>query len=176
MGISNKNYNRIEMLYLFCWLYTAHRDFDLAKRIAKNKPLNWKQAESLSDFCNQIVKTKEVKPKEFISEENESSDNAIDKYLVLKDCIEQIKNRLGAKRKNELYKSVKAFYRKKCYCYQMDSFYTFLINGLFMYANKMISYNEFLNNYCFEVSLFTGKKSPIKLRYVIKMSKYILEF
>ena len=93
MKISNRNYNRIERLYLFCWLYTAHRDFDLAKRIAKNRPLNWKQAESLSDFCNQIVVTKETKPQEFISEENESSDNAIDKYLVLKDCIEQVKIR-----------------------------------------------------------------------------------
>ena len=70
MEISNRNYNRIESLYLFCWLYTAYRDFDLAKRIAKNKPLNWKQAESLSDFCNQIVVTKETKPQEFISEEN----------------------------------------------------------------------------------------------------------
>ena len=175
MEISNRNYNRIESLYLFCWLYTAYRDFDLAKRIAKNKPLNWKQAESLSDFCNQIVVTKETKPQEFISEENQSSDNAIDKYLVLKDCIEQVKLRLGAKGKNELYKSVKVFYRKKSYCYQMDSFYTFLINGLFMYANKMITFQDFLNNYCFEVSLFTGKKSPINLKYVIKMSNHILK-
>ncbi|MBP6456949.1 MAG: hypothetical protein KA275_09515 [Chitinophagaceae bacterium] len=175
MEISNRNYNRIERLYFFCWLYTAHRDFDLAKRIAKNNPLNWKQAESLSDFCNQIALTNETKPQEFISEENESTDNAIDKYLVLKECIEQVKLRLGAKGKNELYKSVKFFYRKKSYCYQMDSYYTFLINGLFMYVNRMITFQEFLKNYCFEVSLFTGKKTPINLKYVIKMSNHILK-
>ena len=57
----------------------------------------------------------------------------------------------------------------------MDSFYTFLINGLFMYANRMVTFQDFLNNYCFEVSLFTGKKSPINLKYVIKMSNYILK-
>jgi hypothetical protein len=175
MKISNRNYNRIERLYLFCWLYTAHRDFDLAKNIVKNKPLDWKQAESLSDFCNQIVKTRETKPQEFIIDKNESSDNVIEEYLILKDCIKQIKIRLGAKGKDELYKSVKAFYRKRSYCYQMDSFYTFLINGLFMYANRMITFQEFLNNYCFEVSLFSGKRSPVKLRKIIKMSNHILE-
>ncbi len=175
MKISNRNYNRIEWIYLFCWLYTAHRDFDLAKRIAKHNPLNWKQAESLSDFCNQIIVTNKTNPQEFISEENEVSDNAIDKYLVLKDYIKKVELRLGAKGKNELYKSVKAFYKKKTYCYQMDSFYTILITGFFMYANGMITFQDFLNNYCFEVSLFTGKKSPIKLKYVIKISNHILK-
>lgn len=175
MKISNRNYNRIERLYLFCWLYTSHRDFDLAKRIAKNKPLNWEQAESLSDFCNQIVSTKKTNPQEFISEQNESSDYAIEKYLILKNCIKEIKNILGAKDKNELYKSVKYFYRKKAYCYQMDTFYTYLINGLFMYANRMITFQYFLKNHCFSVSLFDGKRSPINLRHTIKMSNYILK-
>lgn len=174
MKISERNYKRIEMLYLFCWLYTTHRDFDLAKRIAKNKPLNWQQAEKLSNFCNQLVKTKQIKPEEFILEENESCNEAIDKYLILKDCIKQIKIRLGTKGKNELYKSVKSFYRKKSYSYQMDSFYIFLIRGLYMYANKMIRYDNFLNNYCYQISLFNGKRLPINLKYVIKMSNYIL--
>jgi hypothetical protein len=174
MKISERNYNRIEKLYFFCWLYTAHRDFDLAKKIAKNKPLNWEQAENLSNFCNQIVITKQSTPQDFISDENESSDYAIDRYLDLKDCINQIKCRLGAKTKDKLYKSVKAFYRKKIYCYQMDSYYVYLINGLFMYANNIITYDVFLNNYCFEISLFNGKRRDIDLKYTIKMSNYIL--
>lgn len=175
MKISYKNFSKIERLYLFCLLYNAHRDFDLAKRVSKNKPLTWKQAESLADFCNQIVITKDTKPQEFISDENEKTNEVIEKYLVLKDCIERVKLKLGAKSKNELYKSVKSFYRKKSYCYQMDSFYIFLINGLFMYANRMITFQDFLNHYCFEVSLFTGKRSPISLKYVIKMSNHILK-
>jgi hypothetical protein len=174
MEISRKNYYKIEKLYLFCWLYQLHRDFDLAKRVAKNKPLTWQQAESLSNLCNQIVTTKESSPQDFISEQNESSNNAIDKYLILKECLFNIKNKLGAKGKNELYKSVKTFYRKKAYCYQMDSFYCFLIEGFFMYANGMITFKYFLKNYCFEVSLFNGKKKPVNIKYVIKISNYIL--
>lgn len=175
MNISSRNYNRIERLYLFCWLYVAHRDFDLAKRIAKSKPLSWKEAESLSNFCNQIVIIKKTTAQDFIAEEDENYDNVIDKYSALKDCIEQVKLRLGAKGKNELYKSVKRFYRKKSYCYQMDSFYTFLINGLYAYANGIITFQDFLSNYCFEISLFNGKKSPINLRRTITMSNYILK-
>ena len=176
MKISKKNYEKIVKLYHFCQLYIAHRDFDLAKKIAKSSPLTWKQAEGLSDFCNQIIRTKQSKPQEFISEENESNNKAIEKYLILKDCLKQIKFITDTKSKNELYKSVKLFYRRKTYCYQMDSYYTFLITGLFMYANKMITFSEFKDNYCFEVSLFTGKKSPINIKYVIKMSNYILNF
>ena len=175
MKISDRNYSKIERLYFFCCLYTAHRDFDLAKKIAKSKPLSWKQAEFLSNFCNQMVSTKKSKPGDFILEDNENSDNAIDKFLALKDCIKLIKMRLGTKGKNELYKSVKHFYRKKIYCYQMDSFYSFLISGLFMYINNLITFQDFLNNYCFEVSLFTGERSPINLKYTIKMSNYILK-
>lgn len=174
MKISRKNYNKIEYLYFFCLLYTSHRDFDLAKKIAKHGPLNWKQAEGLSVFCNQIVLSKKSCPQDFISEENESCDDAIDKYLILKDCIFRIKFRFGAKRKNEIYKSVKLFYKKKMYCYDMDSYFTFLINGLFMYANKFISFEEFSKKYGFEVSLFTGKKTPIKIKSAIKISQYIL--
>ena len=174
MKISERNYNKLVWIFHFCNLYQAHRDFDLAKRIAKSNPLNWQQAESLSNLCNQLVVTKESKPQDFISEENQSSNDAIDKYLALKNCIAQVKYGLGAKDKNKLYKSVKAFYRKKMYCYQMDSFFTFLIKGFFMYQNRIISFKEFKDRYCFEVSLFTGKKKPIEIRQVIKISKYIL--
>lgn len=175
MKISDKNYDKIERLYLFCALYVAHRDFDLAKVIAKHKPLTWEQAESISNLCNQLVKVKEAKPQDFISGQDEMSNKAIDKYLILKDCLSSFKIGLGAKGRDKLYKSVKSFYRKKAYHYQMDTFYTFLIHGLFMYVNEVISFEEFVNTYCFEVSLFDGQKKPINLRYAIKMSNYILE-
>lgn len=175
MKISDRNSIKIGKLYLFCILYVAHRDFDLAKKISKGTPLNWSQAESLSNFCNQIISTKSSKPQDFISNENENADKVIDKYLILKNCLTRIKNVLGTSGKNELYRSVKSFYRKKTYCYQMDSFYTFLMTGLFLYVTKMISYSDFLNTYCFEVSLFTGKKSPINLRNAIKISNHILK-
>lgn len=174
LKISDKNRHKIEKLYLFCMLYKAHRDFDLSKRVAKNKPLNWKQAESLANFCNQIVVTKHTTPQEFLSDDNTNADKAIDKFLELKTCIKLVKNKLGANGKNELYKSVKAFYREKAYCYQMDSFYTNLIWGAFIYAKDLIPYDVFLKIFCFEVSLFTGEKKPINLRQVIKMSNYIL--
>jgi hypothetical protein len=173
-ALSNRNLQRLNWIFHFCNLYIAHRDFDLHKRIAKNNPLNWEQAESLSSFCNQIVKTKESKPQDFISDDDTNSNNAVDKYLALKSCIAQVKYALGAKNKDKLYKSVKAFYRKKMYCYQMDSFFTWLINGFFLYVNDLISFDTFLRNYCFEVSLFTGKKKPIELKQVIKISQYIL--
>ena len=172
--LSKRNFEKLNWIFHFCKLYNAHRDLDLAKRIAKNNPLNWKQAESLSNFCNQIVKTNESKPQDFISDEDTNANNAVDKYLALKSCLAQVKYALGTKNKDKLHKSVKAFYRKKKYCYQMDTFFTYLINGFFLYVNDLISFDTFRKVYCFEVSLFTGKKSPIKIRQVIKISQYIL--
>jgi hypothetical protein len=173
-SLSNRNLVRLNWVFHFCNLYVAHRDFDLAKRIIKHKPLNWKEAEGLSDFCNQIVTTKESKPQDFISDEDTNANNAVDKYLALKKSITQAKYALGAKNKDKLYKSVKAFYRKKIYCYQMDSFFTWLINGFFMYTNNIISFDDFKRYYCFEVSLFTGKRNPIDLKKVIKIYQCIL--
>ena len=174
LSLSSRNLEKLKFIFHFCNLYNAHRDFDLAKRIAKNTPMKWEQAESLSNFCNQIVKTKESKPQDFIADDDTNANNAVDKYLALKNCLLQVKNAFGVKKRDKLYKSVKTFYRKKMYCYQMDSFYTYLINGFFMYANSLISFDDFEKYYCFEVSLFTGKKSPIKIKQVIKISQYIL--
>jgi len=56
----------------------------------------------------------------------------------------------------------------------MDSYFTWLINGFFMYQSELISFEEFEKYYCFEVSLFTGKKSQIKIKQVVKISQYIL--
>lgn len=174
MHLSNRNLQKLNYIFHFCNLYIAHRDFDLSKRLAKNKPSTWKQAESLSNFFNQLVVTNETKPQDFISNEEDNSNDAIEKYLILKNCISEVKHSLGVKDKDKLYKSVKAFYRKKIFCYQMDSFFTWLINGFFMYINQHISFDNFKRNYCFEVSLFTGKKKPIEIKQVIKISQYIL--
>jgi len=173
--LSKRNIEKIKILHSFCGLYIAHRDFDLAKQIAKNKPLKWKEAESLSNFCNQIVTTKESKPQDFISDEDTNSNKAIIKYLSLKHHIKQTKLLCGVKNTNDLYKSVKKFYRKKMFCYQMDSYFTWLINGLFKYVNGFISFDNFKEKYCFEVSLFTGKTKPINLKQAIKISQYILQ-
>lgn len=175
MVISNRNYNKLIYLFHFCNLYKAHRDFDLAKKIAKLKPSTWQDAEVLSNFCNQIIVTKESKPQDFIVEQNESSNNAIDKYLLLKKCINDTKSSLGAKNKDKLYKSVKVLYRKKKFCYQMDSYYTWVITGFFMYINDFISFEQFKNYYCFEISLFTGEKKPINIKQIIKITQYILK-
>jgi len=171
--LSKRNLEKLNWIFHFCNLYVAHRDFDLAKRIAKKNPLKWEQAESLSNFCNQIVKTKESKPQDFISDEDTNSNEAVDKYLALKVCLTQVKKAFGAKNKDKLYRSVKSFYRKKTYCYQMDSFFTWLINGFFLYVNDLISFETFKKHYYFEVSLFTGKKKQIELKQVIKISQYI---
>jgi hypothetical protein len=174
MTLSERTHNKATWLFHFCHLYNAHRDFILAKIIVKSKPLKYEQAESLSNFCNQIVATKKAKPQDFIIDEDDKSNDVISSYVVLKDCLKIIKSSLGTKEKDKLYKAVKVFYRKRMYCYQMDSFFTWLINGFYLYINNFISFEHFKNNYCFEISIFDGKKKPIQLRQVIKISQYIL--
>lgn len=174
-SLSENNCEKVNLLFHFCNLYIAHRDFDLAKRIAKNSPMKWDKASSLSKFCNQIITTKESSPSDFMSDDNTNANDLIEKYLELKKCIALVKSNLGAKNKDQLYKSVKVFYRKKMYCYQMDTFFTWLISGLFMYINDIISFDYFQKCYCFEVSLFTGKKKEIDIRQSIKISQYIIK-
>lgn len=175
MRINRKNLARIETLFHFCHLYTAHRDFKLAETIAKHNPLTWKQAESVSDLCNLIVKTKEAKPQDFIVEEDESANTAIDKYLKLKFALKETRREIGTERKNELYKAVKIFYRKRLFSYQMDTYFTFTINGLQRCIWGQISYYEFMINYCYERNLFTGEKSPISLKQSIRIANKIFE-
>ena len=174
MWVSSRNYKKIENLFYFCALYNIYRDFDLHRRVAKSKPLNWEQAENLSNFTNQLIKTKESCPQDFIHVEEDSVNTSIDKYIVLKNTLNDIKNQFGAKYKNDLFKSVKKFYKKRLYCYEMDSYFTFVIYGMYLYVNKIISFKEFLDDYPFETSLFTGKKTPIKLKRTIKIANYIL--
>ena len=174
MNVNKKNKERIEKLFYFCLLYTSHRDFDLQKGLVKQKPLSYNQAENLSNFFNQLVVTKESLPQDFLIDKEKTINTSIDKYIVLKNILTEVKNKFGAKYKNDLYKSVKKFYRKKMYCYQMDSFFTFVIYGLYLYVNNIISFREFVDNYAFEISIFTGKKSPLKLKSTIKIANYIL--
>lgn len=176
MIISEKNKKKIHKLYYFCWLYTCHRDFDLTRNLAKLEPSSYKEAEKTSALMNQLVVTRKSTPKEFIIENNESADMVIKQYKKLNECLKDISSKFGAKYKNELYKSVKKFYRKKNYSYQMDSYFTFLINGLFFYINNEISFDFLEEFYCTERCLFTGKEKPINLRKTIKMANYILEF
>ena len=69
-SLSAKNCEKVNLLFHFCNLYIAHRDFDLAKRIAKNSPMKWDKASCLSSFCNQIITTKESSPCDFMSDDN----------------------------------------------------------------------------------------------------------
>ncbi len=137
--------------------------------------MKWDKASSLSKFCNQIITTKESSPSDFMSDDNTNANDAIGKYIELKKCISQVKIAFGTKNKDKLYKSAKAFYRKKMYCYQMDTFFTWLVKGLFMYINDFISFDYFKKCYCFEISLFTGKKKEIDIRQSIKISQYIIK-
>lgn len=174
MKINYRNRKKIEKLFNFCRLYVSYRDFDLQKKLTKSSPLNYNQAESLSNFFNQLVVTKESKPQEFIKNEEEVIDESIDKYITLVSTLKEIKDEFGVKYKNNLYKSVKKFYNKKTYSYQMDTFFTFTIYGLYLYINRIITFEEFLEDYGFEISIFTGRKFPLDLKKTIKIAQYIL--
>lgn len=174
MNVNKRNKDRVEKLFYFCLLYISHRDFDLQKRLSKQKPLNYNQAEKLSNFFNELVVTRESSPQDFIANEEDTINTSIDKYIILKSTLKEIKNEFGVEYKNNLYKSVKKFYNKKIYGYQMDTFFTFTIYGLYLYINKIITFEEFLEDYRFEISIFTGKKSLLDLKKTIKIAQYIL--
>jgi hypothetical protein len=171
---NQRNSERIEKLAIFCFLYIAHRDFSLAKTIARNKPLAYEQAEKLASFTNQLIKTKESKPADFITEEDKAVNDAIEKYLVLKDSLKRVKEVIGAKEKNNIYKAVKLFYRKRIYGYPMDSYFCNLIDNLFYYSEGYIEKDSFIEYYCNEVCLFTGKWTKVDTRKAFKIAHYIL--
>lgn len=165
--------NNLHYIVNFCNLYVAHRDFILAKIVAKNKPLIYEQAEKMASFFNELVVTKQCNPYDLLHTENDSSNEAIEKYLKLKHCLQDIKTNYGVLYRNKLNKAVKLFYRKKIFCYEMDSYFIWLVNGYFLYVNNLISLEQFKENYYFEVSLFTGKNKPLNLKKVIKIARYI---
>lgn len=175
MNISDKNKEIIKYLNLFCILYISHRDFILYRNVAKHKGLNFESAEVLSSFINQIVTVSKSEPSDFMSTEDERSNDVIDAYTALKECKIYLKDTIGAKAFNDMYKCVKRFYRKKVFCYEMDSNYPNLVHGFKCHIDGVISFNDFYNNYCYEISLFTGKRKPIDLRKAIRISRYILD-
>lgn len=156
-------------VYIFCELYNLHRDFYLNNKIARNKQISYLQAESLSDFCNQLIKTKKSKPQDFMQTEDESCNEVIEAHKKLKDFLIVIKNVYGAKFRDKIYKAVKLFYRKKYFCYQMDSFFTHLFQGLFLLINNIIGYDYFLHYYFVEYSIFDGTKKQLKLKKAAKV-------
>ena len=175
MIINNRNKAHLEDLFLFCHLYNSYRDFELYRRLTKHNTLTYDKAESLATLCNMLVKTKTAKPTDFIKTEDEKGNNAIDKYKLLKNNLNFIKQNFGVKKRNQIHKAVKRFYRKNTFCYQMDSYFTFLIFGFYIYQKGIIDFNYFLNTYYFEVSLFDGTKKPLKIKNVIRIYANIKE-
>jgi hypothetical protein len=173
MYLNEKNRNNLQELFIFCHLYNSHRDFILAKNIAKHKTLSWDKAESLSDFCNMIVKTKQSTPIDFIKTEDETGNEVIEKYVILKNNLKFIKDNFGVKTRDEIYKAVKKFFRSKVYCYQMDSYFSFMVFGFYEYQKGTFSFKYFIDNYYFECSLFDGKRKDLELKKVMKMYLYI---
>jgi hypothetical protein len=173
MELSERNIDRIDYLFQFCQLYIVYRDFILHKQVARSKPLTYESAESLSDFLNKIIDFKESKPIDFISDEDTNSNNLIDSHLKLKKRLDLLKAVYGVKYRDSLYKLVKLFYRKKVYMYDLDTYFSMLIEGLWLYSIGAISFLEFKKNYCYEISLFSGKISDINIKKTIKIAQYI---
>jgi len=169
INIKQSNLKKIEEIFIFCNLYKLHRDFLLSKNIAKHDILKWTEAEKISNFCNMLIKTKVSTAKDFIKSEDENANIAIENYNKLKDYLLAIKKNHSVKTRDRIYKAVKIFYKKKYFCYQMDSYFINLSFGVHLLINKQIGELYFEKYYWNEISLFTGKTSPLKLKNVIKI-------
>ena len=62
MKLSQKNIEKIIQIYHFTLIYNAYRDFDLAKKIAKNKTLTWEKTDS---FPTELGTDEEIKKRWF---------------------------------------------------------------------------------------------------------------
>lgn len=175
MQLNNKNKKQLEDIFFFCKLYELHRDFIMYRNISKCGTLSWEQAESIASFCNMLVQTKVATPTEFIKTEDTQSNDVIDRYKKLKDFLLLIKVMYGYKKRDQIYKAVKRFHRKKTYCYQMDNYFTNMIFGFYEYTNGNISMETFLSHYYFEISLFNGVRKTLELKKVIKIYQNIKE-
>jgi len=177
MRISKRNKGRIALLNIFCELYEAHKDFILAKRVANSKPTTWNDAEKLSNLANYLLPTKDSKPQDFMIGNEDKNNNAIDNYIKLKEKLNYLKKNFGVKIRNQLYKAVKYFFRKNKYCCYMDSFFIHLIEGLNLYSSSKITFNHFVSNFTFNLSIFifTGKVKKINIKLSIEIAKYIFD-
>lgn len=162
------------MVHLFCQLYIAHRDFRLASGAAKRGPITYKEAEASADLTKILGLVIQAEPKDFMSDQDSSSNEAIDKYVELKKVLNQIKGFLGCQSRDIIYKAVKRIYNKSVYCVDLDFYFAYMVDGFIMYLDGQISFEYFKAAYFVEISLFTGKRKPLKIREVLKIAQYIL--
>ena len=175
MHLNKRNLDNLLDVFIFCELYVAHRDFVLYKNVAKHNTLNWEQAENVANLCNMLVKTNEAKPTDFIKTDDQNSNDAIDKYQILKFKLDLIKDTYGAKKRDQIYKAVKRFYRKKTFCYPMDNYFNRLGVAFYLYSRGLFNLQYVIDNFYFEISLFDGTKKPLKLKNVIRVYANIKE-
>lgn len=175
MNINQRNAQRILDVTLFCRLYELNRDFILQRNLIKHDCTNYKDAEKMADFCNTIIKTRTAKPTDFIQTEDEKNNAVIDAHQNLKKGLNDLKQMFGCKKRDEIYKAVKLFYRKKYFCYEMDCYFIMLIRGYIVLVNGFISYDQFMNVFFVEYSLFDGSKKQLKLKRVVQIFQKINE-
>lgn len=175
MKISERNLKKFISIYNFCYLFENYQKFEISKNLAKHGKISYEHAQVFAQLMNNLVPQVKCNPNDWIVEEEELNNNAIDDYLILKESLDNVKKVIGAKQKNILFKAVKYFYRKKTFFFQMDAYYLRIIMAFCDYLNGDISLNSFLKNHYFEISLFNGKKSKIDLRQLIRISNYILD-
>lgn len=168
-NINLNNHNKIVDNIIFCTLYQLYRDFDLRKRCSKAGTLSWKQAESISDLCNTLIKIRQASPDEFIKTEDETSNELITKYNDLKEGLNIIKDKFGPKKKNQLLRAVKTFYRKRSFCYEMDCYYCLLSLGVHNLMSGYITKDQLIEHYFCKYSLFTGKRTNLSLKEVVRV-------
>ena len=140
---------------------------------------NWQDAEHLSHWMNVLMPYKECCPTDFIYDEDEVSNTAINNYNEFKHWI-TIAEKVGI---NE--KTLTAF------CKSVDNlqfafhlkiyghiFYPEWLMALFLYLNHAISKTELENTFV-EYSLFSGKPKPANLaafrKTVLDIEKNILK-
>ena len=170
-----KGANVLHLLSSYLYLYEKYRNFTLAKRISRFET-TWEQAEKIAELCNTLVKTRVAEPQEFVKNENEKSDDLIDKYLELKKYLDFVKEKFGVPKRNQLHKAVKLFFRKKYFVYEMDAYFLNLAQGIMLLHNGLMTTNIFVNNYWCEYSLFDGSKKPLQLKKVLRIKNKIIVY
>lgn len=175
MRISERTYEKAKIIYYFVNLYLVYRDFVLAKQISKYETMDIQKAEFMSELINQIFPNAESTASEFIKTEDERSDNVIDAYLSLKETLTSTRKLIGASEKNKIYKAVKQFYRKRHFCYQMDTYFCSVASAFYAYILEIISEEEF-SLYSHKIDLFNAKRIPLDKKEIVRISNKILEF
>jgi hypothetical protein len=151
--MNEKNKNKLLYLNAFCHLYRLHRDFMLAKQIARHN-IRWECAEKIADLCNFITNNlNDVKPQDFMKCEDDRANEAIEAYTKLKHCLNVLKFVKGVKYRDSLYKDVKMIYKSRVLAFALDTWFPFLIHDLITFGVSGAKMTTF--------DLFTGKQKPI---------------